>query len=184
MSQPPEPGQPEFEDTGFGDLDTPVDLLTPDLEELEQESPAQPAPEVDPLEALLAESLKSRDDKLAAKAARDRIKRGGLNSTEKIETEALIREWELRHEWEVVANVALFERQECHCGVNRTVFVTLLSRQVHRHMKDKPQRWTRTDKALTALPNEVKVRVKAVEICDVCAEGKGWNLQQATEWRD
>ena len=70
----------------------------------------------DDLEALLGEAKAAEREAREAKEARERAKRGGLTPSQRAEDEARLRDWEARHEWRDVANVALFERHRCACG--------------------------------------------------------------------
>jgi hypothetical protein len=164
--------------------------LDSELEELMEQSPEEDAeadePEaepVDPLEVLLQESLADKREVDRAKAARERMKRGGNGYTERIADEALIRQWEEKHEWQAQANVAMFSVQMCACTSHRFVFEQLMTRQVHRHMR-LSQRWVKTETSQAALPNETVIRNVHVPMCAVCAESKGWSLASATTWEN
>lgn len=156
-----------------------------DVAEEQAEEPEVPAPVDDPfaeLEGLLTESLEIRKAKTEGKETRERLRRGGQGHREMLEDQARLREWESKHEWKAEANAALFERQVCGCGSHREMFVGLLRRDVHRHMRT-AQRWVAVGVALADLPNETVFRVKDVALCWVCAESKGWVMANATEWK-
>lgn len=136
----------------------------------------------DDLDALLADSLQAERDKLETKLTRERLKRGGLSHTERIEDEARIAAWEARHEWEDVANVGQFRRYDCHCGQHYIVFEQLMVKQRHRHLRDS-FRWQQQTASHIALPNETVVRLTPVPACASCLTNKGWDLSTATEWK-
>ena len=136
----------------------------------------------DDLNALLSDSLQSERERADAKATRERLKRGGLSTTERIEDEARIAAWEARHEWEDVANVGQFRRYDCHCGQHHTVFEQLMVKQRHRHLRDS-FRWQQQAASQVVLPNETVIRLISVPVCECCIATKGWDLSTATEWR-
>ena len=139
-------------------------------------------PDFDDLNALLADSLESEREKVEAKAARERKKRGGLSQTERIEDEARIAAWEARHEWEDIANVGQFRRYDCACGQHHTVFEQLMVRQRHRYLRDS-FRWQQQAASQMALPSETVLRLTEVPVCGSCMDSKGWDFTHSTEWR-
>jgi hypothetical protein len=154
-----------------------------DLDDLLQESlPSGSAgADIDPLDALLAESLAESREQLEAKLARDRAKRGGQSAAQKAEDDERIRRWELAHEWKAIANVALFERYRCACGRQSTIFRQLMTRQQHRHLRDS-QRWQRAESSIADLPNEVVVQKWDSPMCPSCAPQAGFEFRNVTEW--
>lgn len=135
------------------------------------------------LNDLLAESMETAKSIAMAKESRERIRRGGQGERERREDEARLREWEAKHEWMAEANVAVFDRQACGCGVTNEVFAGFMQRERHRHLRT-GMRWMIAGEAKASLPNEVIVRTKVVAMCGTCAGGKGWPVELATEWKD
>lgn len=134
------------------------------------------------LNAAIAEQVKLKADAAAAKAARDRVKRGGPARHGLLPDDlARIAAWEAQHEWRAEANIALFERESCEsCGTEGERFVQLMRLEAHRHLRDS-HRIIRADKADAALPNRVYVQSRLVPMCPDCAESKGWLLANAHE---
>jgi hypothetical protein len=134
------------------------------------------------LNAAIADQIKLKADAAAAKAARDRQKRGGpVASATLAEDQARIAEWEARHEWRAEANIALFERETCTtCETVSERFVQFMRLEAHRHLRDS-HRIVRADKADAALSNRVYVQPRLVPMCPDCAEAKGWLLANAHE---
>lgn len=181
---------------GFGHSDDDAGYSHSDpIDEAEEEQEAQddgvtdtPAPiaedDFSDLEALLDESMGVLKESAAVKAAKDRLKRGGLSLREKLADEIRVAEWQLKHEWEAVANAVHFSRQVCACGHASSVFLGLMERQQHRHLKNGTQRWFAVKESKAALPNEVIIRTISVPVCECCALDKGWDFTKATEWKD
>ena len=134
------------------------------------------------LDDLLSESLGSVKETAAAAAARKRLARGGLSQAEREADAQRIREWEAKHEWEDVANVALFRVYECGCGSSYKIFEGMYRRQLHRHLKHGAQRHLACELADAKLPNETAIRTSEVEVCGKCLASKGWDLTNAAEW--
>lgn len=150
---------------------------TTELDDLLAESQAN-----DPLDSLLAESLEAVNVEKEAKAARERVKRGGQSVAQRQEDAERIRRWELAREWETVANVALFERHTCQCGKHSTIFRQLLTRQTHRTLRHST-RWQTTDKVDTDLPYEVVVQKWESPMCVQCSDIFGFEFKGVTEWK-
>lgn len=153
------------------------------LDDLMQESLEEPS-SGDLLEDLLSESLVQVREQREAKAAKDRLKRGGLSAQERLEDEARIRAWEAAHEWKAEANVSLFIRYICACGSHREVFSGLMQREQHRHLTNHAKRWVAVPSAKADLPNEVLIKEQHMPLCYSCAEVKGWDLTKATVWEE
>lgn len=134
------------------------------------------------LDDLLSESLGSVKETAAAAAARKRLARGGLSAVEREADAQRIREWEAKHEWEDVANVALFRAYDCSCGASYKLFEGMYRRQLHRHLKHGAQRHLACELADAKLPNETALRISEVEVCGKCMDSKGWDLTNAAEW--
>jgi hypothetical protein len=134
------------------------------------------------LSDLLAESVASVKESAEAKASRQRIARGGLSTAEREADAQRIRDWEAKHEWQDVANVALFHVFECGCGASCKVFEGMYRRQTHRHLKHGAQRHVAVGTAMASLQNETAVRVTEVEVCGKCLAEKGWDLTNAADW--
>jgi len=136
---------------------------------------------MDELDSLLNESLSIVRDIAEAKAARERVKRGGQSAEDKAADAARIASWEAQHVWKPEANVARFVEQECRsCGDCQYIFTGLLQRQSHRHIKtDGSQRWVQADKQIVALPNEVMLAHTDVPFCIECSDVAGFMLKTA-----
>ena len=130
----------------------------------------------DDLEALLGEAKAAERDAREAKDARERVKRGGLTPAQRAEDEARLREWEARHEWRAVANVAQFERHRCACGRQQTIFRQLMQKQQHRHLRDSV-RYVQVDAQIAALPNEILVQKWNTPMCTECAPRVGFDFK-------
>lgn len=155
-------------DSGFAELDALLVEVTP---------------EADPMEELLQEALQEAAVEKHAKAARDRIKRGGQSAAQIAEDAERIRLWELAHSWTAVANVALFERHECMgCGKHQTIFRQLMSHEVHRTMKA-TERWVAVEAAKADLPNEVAVQKWEAPMCPACSPKMGYVFRNVKEWQ-
>lgn len=144
------------------------------------EEPTKPTLDLDDL---LAESMVSVKAEREAKAARERLKRGGLSAADQAADAERIRQWELANEWKVVANVAMFERYRCACGRQQTIFRQLMQRQQHRHLRDS-MRYQRAETQKADLPNEIAVQKWEVPMCTHCSPAAGFdfNTQQVKEW--
>lgn len=136
---------------------------------------------LDDLDALLEESMGTVKQEAAARAARERLKRGGQSAAERLEDAARIREWEDRNEWRTVANAAVFVQYECACGSLHSVFGGLFAEQDHRHLRQ-AKRWAAIAQAKADLPNHTFIRAVATPVCYDCAGEKGWSFGNATVW--
>jgi hypothetical protein len=132
--------------------------------------------EFDDLEALLGEAKAAERDAREVKAARERAKRGGLTPAQREEDEARLREWEARHEWKDVANVAQWERHRCACGRQQTIFRQLMRKQVHRHLRDSV-RYVQVEAQVASLPNELLVQKWNTPMCTSCAPRAGFDFE-------
>lgn len=161
-----------------------TDSIDP-LEAFEAELAGVPEADADDpfaeLDGLIADGMRERSEAAAAKAARERMKRGGLSAVERAEDAARIRAWETKYEYTPEANVALFTQYECACGSRKTVFTALLERQRHKVMQT-TRRWLPAEAAKADLPNETALTRKAIPVCWDCAPAKGWDLAKAYTW--
>lgn len=138
--------------------------------------------EFDELNALLADAMQNSKAGLEVKAAREKLKKGGLSAAEREADAARIAEWESKHEWRAEANVALFIETGCDdCGTYSQAFSHYMQRQAHRHLRES-RRWVTTDRIMSDLPNEVVIQTKMTAMCEDCAPAKGWLIEQATKW--
>lgn len=135
------------------------------------------------LDDLLAESMESVQGEKLAKAAKERIKRGGQSAVERAEDAARIAAWEAAHEWLANAAVAMFTDLRCQCGASTRQFTGLFTREVHRHLKVS-QRWRRVEAIAAHLVQETAIRIENVPMCGACAFDKGWDLGKAYIWED
>jgi hypothetical protein len=138
------------------------------------------------LDDLLAESIAAVADAGAAKAAKDRVKRGGQSQAERQEDLERIAAWEAAYEWEAQANVALFHWYTCTtCDAGTTngygLFQGLFIREQHKSLQD-AKRWRRVEASKAMLPNETAIRFHEVPMCTECCTGNGWDLDAATVW--
>lgn len=181
----------DLSDEGYNDSPLPSleDLLEESVEEANDEGDAvaeeqAAAPDALPdLDDLLSQSVAARKESIEAKAARERLRRGGLSARERAEDQARLAAWEAAHEWSAAANVALFGVQVCACGEEHSLFLGLMERQTHRHLKG-TQRWVKAETSKAALPNEVCYRKAEVAMCAACCTDKGWPWEQATVWKE
>ena len=159
--------------------------MTPDLSDFDEPQDSAPENEtLDDLEALMSESLAQAQETAEAKAARERVRRGGQSPKEKAEDDARLRAWELRHEWEPAANVAVIEYRTCACGAHAAIFSQLMQRQVHRTMRAS-SRWQTVTSRSPSLPNEVIRKQVAVPLCLECLPKAGFDpaATPAAEWQ-
>jgi hypothetical protein len=152
------------------------------LDQLLAESQAGKVQALPSLSDLLSESLADTKSAIAAKSARQRLARGGLSAAKREADAQRIREWEAKHEWEDVSNVALFRIYKCGCGSTCEIFEGMYRRQAHRHLKHGAQRHLACEVADAKLPNEVATRTSQTEVCGKCMDAKGWDFTHATEW--
>jgi hypothetical protein len=126
------------------------------------------------LDALLTESMESKQQRENIKASRRRISSGLSNAKEKEELQAAIRAYELKREWRACANVAMFSVQCClSCTKSQPHFLGYFQRQEHR--TSKISRWIRGDQApIMELPKEVKENAEFVSTCMDCVTSSGW----------
>jgi hypothetical protein len=147
----------------------------PDLEDLITESSGS----IPDLDDLLGTAKAEAKDKAEAKAARQRLVKGGLSDREREEDLARLREWESRNLYKPVANVACFIESSCtKCGDYTYLFTGLMERQVHRHVAT-TQRWLKTDIIKTDLDNEVMVREQTTPFCVECMADVGFTFNNA-----
>lgn len=147
------------------------------------------APAFDDLDFLLTESVALRNEEREAKAAQERLRRrsaSGRTAEEVAEDEARVREWELKHQWEAIAAVALFEKHKCmNCGRSQTIFRQLMLKQQHRHLPD-TLRWQQVDQLPDGveLPAEIQVQKWETGMCTHCAAEFGFDFKQVavSEW--
>jgi len=131
---------------------------------------------------LLAQATATQRDSKARDTAKRRLALGQGSAEERAADAARIRDWESKHEWQAVANVALFHVYDCECGKSSKIFEGLYRRETHRHLKHGAQRHVAVDSAMADLPNEVAIRTTDIEVCGACMDAKGWDLTNATEW--
>ena len=146
---------------------------------------------LDDLDDLLSESLALRNERGAGKSLREQMNRAA-SKEERLEIEATLRAWESRHEWETLANCALFHRQVCACGYEHTHFAGMYYHQKHRSDKH-AQRWVSAVQNLTGVvelaadakvPNRTMVEVRNTPICAKCAERMGFDMHNTEEpWK-
>lgn len=129
----------------------------------------------DDLEALLGEAKAAERDAAEVKAARERAKRGGLAPAQREEDVQRLREWEAKHEWRAVANVAQFERHRCACGRQQTIFRQLMQKQQHRHLRGSV-RYVQVEVQLADLPNEILVQKWSTPMCTECCTRQGFDF--------
>lgn len=146
---------------------------------------------LDDLDDLLNESLALRNEKGAGKALRAQLDRA-KSREEAQEIEAALRGWEARHEWETLANCALFHRQVCACGHEHTHFAGMYYHQKHRR-DIHAQRWVAAVQNLTGVvelaadakvPNRTMMETKHTPVCPACASVMGFDLSKTEEpWK-
>lgn len=143
----------------------------------------KPVGTLEDLDDLLASAVAQRDEAKAGVVMREKLKKGGISAAERLETEARIREWEMRHVWNTTANVAVFEHVSCACGFYAEVFSHLMHRQTHKHLAN-TTRLIVADVWAAGVPQIVAKQHSEVDICSECAAGKGWDMEGAEvmEW--
>jgi len=130
------------------------------------------------LDALMAESLEAQKERDLEKELRKRQARGNLPKEEYDANAALLRQWELKREWDAVGNVLVFQRQMCsHCGTFHNVFSGFYEKHAHRRIAG-TTRMVKMVKLDKDLPKEVKYEDETVNICHTCADLQGdWELE-------
>lgn len=146
---------------------------------------------LDDLDDLLSESLSLRNERGAGKSLRQQLERA-QSKEERNAIEATLRAWESRHEWETLANCALFHEQICQCGKTHKHFVGMYYHQKHRR-DPYTQRWVAAVQNLTgvaeiaisaSVPNRTMIERKFTPVCPECAAGLGFDLSKAEEpWK-
>lgn len=151
----------------------PTDLC---LEFLLEES-NQHAADTFSLEDLLNESMASVKEAQDAKALRQRIASGGMSKEEAKESNALLRSWEARREWNKTANTITFSRAFCACcNSYYPVFQSFGEEQTHRH--NQITRWVKVDEHKNLeLPKKVIYEDTVIPMCEECAAGAGWPVE-------
>lgn len=139
------------------------------------------------LNAAIADQLQLKADAAAAKAARERVKRGGASGFGlQPDDLARIAAWEAAQEWKAVAAVALFEVESClRCETESERFVQFMRLDHHRALRDSA-RVVRDDFPNPELPKRVYRQRRIVPMCPDCAESSGWlfdNVQEV-DWAD
>jgi hypothetical protein len=144
----------------------------------------------DPLAALLGRAQdtlkaeKARKERAAQiEKSRKELAAGLLSKDEAAQTRAAIQKWEAQHVWQTVGKTAVFTRHSCGCGECITVFSHWMLDQIHREVETR-RRTTRVSLAVlneTAgeirdTPTRVGFQENVVEMCPVCAGGKGVDL--------
>lgn len=130
------------------------------------------------LEALLAESVAAQAEAGAVKAARARQALGKQSKEEQAADAARIAEWSARHEWQSVAQVAIFETVVCqHCDSATTIFTGLFVKQVGRNNQTS-RRWLPPGPGVSFvdLPKQTAIRERAVAWCSTCIEEQGFDF--------
>lgn len=160
---------------------------------MSQPLPATSDPQADfaDLDALLGESVAQRDAEREAKAARERLRKrssgSGRTPEEIAADEARVRDWEMKHDWQATAAVALFEKHKCvNCGRGHTIFRQLMLKQQHRVFPD-TTRWQQVDEIAEQyadLPKEIQVEKWEAGMCTNCAGEFGFDFQltAVSEW--
>lgn len=139
-----------------------------------------PTDDFDDLEALLAQATTEHAEKQLAKKSLERLRRGGQSAEQVREDAARVAEWQARHEWRAVANVARFEEQRCdRCASTAYHQEGLFTRRVHRHLAA-TQDWIRTEVMDSDLPNETWIKRVHVPFCAECCDEVGFSWQG--EW--
>jgi hypothetical protein len=129
------------------------------------------------LTKLLNESLSAKKDAEAVKAARKRLNSSSipLSATDREATEALVRSWEIKREWQPISNTIIFEVQNCTgCGTSHKHFIGIFQQQDHR--SSKISRWIKSPEDV-ALPKNCKENETQVGICAGCCISRGWGAE-------
>lgn len=132
------------------------------------------------LDALVDAAMTSVRAAQETKAARERLKRGGLSAKEREETEARLRRWEAQHEWEAEAHCAHWLIVECKaCESQGRIFQGIMTRYKHKTMRSAIRYLPRAIEE-SALPRDIYTRTAQVELCELCAEEAGWTVPEHT----
>lgn len=151
--------------------------LPDDLNDLLGASEA--SPDLLDLDDLLGAAKAEAKDKAELKTAKARLAKGGLSDREREEDLTRVREWEARHLYRAVANVACFTESSCtRCGDYSYQFTGLMQRDQHRHIET-TQRWLAADTIKTDLENEVMITRKTTPFCIECMGDVGFSFNNA-----
>lgn len=168
-----------------------MDLRETLLEGLDEPLTANHLPadgDLSELDSLLAESLAAQAERAEVKAARERIKRGGLSAEQAALDNALVALWADQYEWQSVTTAGIFNRYTCACGATHTVFDCVMVEQKHRGQPF-TRRWINPSTEHRAQPRSMPaerttiVREHQVGVCGACAPQSGWRLEGATIWK-
>lgn len=135
-----------------------------------------PAHESISLDDLLADSMQQKKDAEAVKLARSLLAKGGVPAESRKRMEEQIRSHEMKVQWTAKAAVAMFDRQWCaECGLCHIHFLGFFQRQEHK--TSKIARWLKSPKEqMGALPKETKYEDTEVETCEECALLAGYPI--------
>ena len=127
---------------------------------------------------LLADAMATRSAAQAAKSAKERMSKGGgfagYTAEQLAEDAKRIADWEAKHEWTEVANVAAFTESHClRCGDYSYLFTGLMRRRTHRHQKG-AMSWVKVKEQRADLPNEISLDEIEVPFCAECCDQVGF----------
>ena len=134
------------------------------------------------LEDLLNESLAASGEAAAVAKAREMLKKKGasLEEARVKELKEKILSWEIKNTWDIRANVTLWTRQTCSCGSEHKIYAGMFQHQILR-ANPSTKRWIKVSSAFSNFSNEVIFQDAQIQMCEVCAEGKGWDLEKGEQ---
>jgi hypothetical protein len=147
----------------------------PDVEELLFiEAPS----DVFSLDDLLSESMVAAAERDRMKLLRKKVAEGKAPAAERNADIELLRQWELKREWNKSANVICFERCKCiGCGQFHSIFMGYFERQIHK-TNTKLERLVKVEKFASDLTKEVRYSDHNVPTCEDCAEFAGFPVEE------
>jgi len=130
------------------------------------------------LEAMIDEGMAAKREAEAASKARERLVKGVGTSEQIAEDAALVRAWEIAHDYRSAGLAALFIEQECaSCGDCQYLFEGLFERREHRTQAN-VRRWERVPEGamLPTIKREIMKQYRSVPFCGECCEREGFSF--------
>ena len=132
------------------------------------------------LDDLLTESIAQIAENDKEKAIRNRLRHNRISDpTEKLEAQAMLRQWDTQREWNRSANVLVFNRQKCKfCNTFHTTLEGYFERYDNKRLAGTTKQTAVKSFERLDLPKEVVYHDSLIEICHACADNSDWPLQE------
>lgn len=144
--------------------------------------------ELDSLDALMEDSEKQAAERKRIKEARKRAftESGDLTPAAREALRQEIARWEIEHEYDAEAVLAVFETQSCGCGAWQVRFYGLYVREhkradpdLKRHLRWAPEE---IDQFIDKLPRERAYIGRKVPVCQSCFTAAGFEKEIQLDW--